>query len=718
MSRYLIILLLFFFLACLFFHNIQSFDIWWHLAAGRYILDNRAIPQVDFYSYTAAGRPWLDSQWLFQVAAFVIYRALGFNGLILVKVLILLAAFLLLFGISCRKQNYLVAVLATLLVSLCLWERAVLRPEIISFLFIAIYFYILWGDRYGFGSGRDGGSRKSIFLLPLLQIVWVNSHGLFILGLVLIWSYIVGEFIESRQRSGRGPVDTALLTVGLLTFIASFINPYTGRGVIFPFTLFTRISGLLKTFSYTIGEFQSPFSYFCQNNIIFFYKIFLVCSLASIVINIKRVSAAHLLIYFSFLSLSLLARRNIAPFVLVASPIMVKNINEIYRHRPKRFTGGLRPRRVWLELLVVFGLLFGIADLVGDRAHLRDDRSRQFRLGLARFKYPAAAASFVQTAGLSGNMFCDLQSGNYLIGRLYPQAKVFIDGRLEVHSFEFYQQYVRLLESPRMWPDIARKYNISYALFFHTDADNDKLLVYLADAPDWQLVFFDDQSVIFVKDVPANQELIASRRIDFASAEFPGLENIANLSRLQLSQIYLRRGNFYGKFGELDRAVGNYLKALGREPLNALVHTNLGIVLSRQGRPAEAVDEYKLALDINPGLSVARFNLGRLYQRQQRIDLAAAEYRRVRSSDSVWPEACFNLGGIYMEKGEFSSAAKRYKLLLGRRPWNLEARINLGVAYVRQGLKEAARKEFLEVLRQDKANRQAKHNLAKLQAIE
>ena len=717
----LIIFLLFFFLASLFIHNIQSFDLWWHLETGEYILDTLSIPETDPFAYTAS-RDWIDLQWIFQVVIFIIQHNLGLNALIIFKSLVLLGAFFILFKTIYTGKNWLTAILLIFLAALCCRQRAVLRPEIFSFLYISIFLYILHRYKYGHPEGGVRWRQNYIFILPLIQLLWVNSHGLFILGVILAWSFILGEFISLRINLPifqdkdviKGRPYRKLLLAGLLIILCSFINPYTYQGAIFPFTLYTRISGAIQVFSRTIGEFQPPLSGWDQGKTIIYFKLLLVLSALAIVLNIRRLSISHLILYISFLYLSLLARRNIAVFALISVPITATNITGIagtyfkYPPDPKN-----RVRRVG-EFLIIILLLFGIYDLIADKNNLRDNPDINFGLGLARLKFPERAADFINESGLKGNIFNTLQCGNYLIRSFYPERKVFMDGRLEIRSSDFYREYVRLLGNPGRWPVLQKKYNLSYALFSHRDADMDKLLVYLYNQPDWKLIFLDDSSVIFAEDIPENRDIINRCEIDLDSVDFTSLEDISGFPDRKVSQIYLHRGNLFGKLGRPEKARENYRKALISNPFGELVHINSGIILSRQEKYQQALDEYRIALAINPDSSLAHFNLGNLYDQQGEKEPAGKEYRKAINGKRPLAAAYYNLAGIYLEEGKLFEAENLYRRLLELQPWNLDARLNFGVVLARQNREKEAKREFLKVLKEDPENPAAEYNLNKL----
>lgn len=719
------IFLLFGFIFLLFCHRILSFDMWWHLKTGQYILQNFKIPQTDLYSYVSEGKPWMDMQWLFQVMLAFVYQYFGVNGLCLLNALLALSFFLIIFKTVSGRGEHLFAVAAIFLAALCMWERSSLRPELITYLYMSIFIYILHRYKYA-GSGYN---KKYIYLLPLVQLFWVNSHALFILGMALIYAYVLGEYLSARIKL---PVfnDTAyriegadyrrLVAVAVLITAVSFLSPYTYRGFLFPFKLFTRIDGSVKIFSaigeLPIGEILSPFSSYWQNSTVFFYKSMVIFSFLTILINLRRFPWSQLIVYLIFFGLSSPARRNIPEFALVCVPIIVENMRQATGGRVKNFLArdNVRLAGTFVTALVI---MLGIIDLAGGGVGIRGDNERNISFGLAPFKYPDGAVSFVERSGIKGNIYNDLQTGNYLIWRFYPKRKIFFDGRLEVHDEELYREYVRLIEDPGLfWPKIAKKYNINYVLLAHTEEGIDGLLTYLFSDPGWKPVYFDDMSVIFVKDSQENQKIIKKYQINMVSADFADISRLRGLPAKFLSRLYFRRGNFFTRFSNFDKAKQNYTKAVIYDPLDENSYIGLGMVYSMQNDFLSARESYKNALNINLHSSLASLRLGELYYRHGDIDLAVKFYRDAINFGGGLDGAYLRMAQVCSAYIQYEQAEKWYLLFLRSRPWNIRARVELGVVYAQQGLDGKARQEFLKVLKADPDNSAAIKNIAKLDA--
>src|ERR1017187_1762099 len=166
------------------FHKIDDFDTWWHLAAGRWIATHRAIPSLDTLSHTVRDHPWINLQWGFDLALYVLHARGGPALLCFAGAIVFLIAVVLLMRVVDLHVGSSLGALVMLLVILTAQQRITLRPELLSFLLLAGVLFVL-----EHGRRREG---RGLFLLVPLMIVWVNVHALFVLGAFAIVSALVG----------------------------------------------------------------------------------------------------------------------------------------------------------------------------------------------------------------------------------------------------------------------------------------------------------------------------------------------------------------------------------------------------------------------------------------------------------------------------------------------------------------------------------------------
>jgi hypothetical protein len=242
------VVLIGFFLALVFLLGVfqlrDTADFYWHLRTGDLIRESGEVPRVDFYTYTRAGTPWIDLHWMFQVGMSWVYERGGVPALTFAKCVVTCAAMFLL--ITARKRTWPIwaMVVAWLPALLVLSGRMYIRPETMTLLYLAFFLAVLtrW-DRWP----------KLAWVLPFVQLAWVNSHGLFILGPIVLGFAL----IDAALRRGAFSLErrkwwTTVVPASAATVAACLLNPYGIRGALYPLELAATMGS--PKFSDTIAE--------------------------------------------------------------------------------------------------------------------------------------------------------------------------------------------------------------------------------------------------------------------------------------------------------------------------------------------------------------------------------------------------------------------------------------------------------------------------------
>jgi tetratricopeptide (TPR) repeat protein len=712
-------------------HKVTNFDIGWHIKAGEYIVTNWKAPGLDIFSYTAADRPYLDSHWLFQVVVYTVYALLGVYGLNLLIVLIAGAVFIILFRCVGFMGNPYIASYFFVLAILAGSDRLIIRPELFTFLLIATYLYIL--HKHGCG--------RKLYLLPLLQILWVNMHGLFVLGLVMVLCYIIGGLASWKLRlpfewNKVGALDRKgflrlVLVFGLMV-LASFVNPYGHRLAFFPATLFIEVSKVTEVVSAFISEQQSPFSNNPQLNreAILFYKLLAICSMLTFMFSYRRLNLSQSLLFAAFFYISTLAVRNITLFAIVAAPIAVYNMGS--GRASFDIPGYLRRFHIgsflrWgASVGIVLFMVYYLLSVFSNDYYLRNGSSLRNGAGLSEVSYPKGAIDFVQRNGIKGNVFNTPRFGGYFIWRSFPRQKVFSDTRFGFYGYEFYKKYSAMLDNPGYFNAVANSYGVNYGVVKLSS----RPLVSLYKDPAWMIVYCDEVAVVFVKNIARNQKAIDNARCDL---ETEATSDVGTIERSYLERIdegffsrtmrlvrlfregsdpitHFNRGTFFHVMGFKNRAEEELLKSLAMFPHQQIAHYNLGLAYYDLGRIDEAMEEYKEALRINPGYAEAHNNLGLAYYDLGRIDEAIEEYSEIRINPD-YAKAHNNLGAAYFKQGRLDEAIEEYSEALRLNPFFAKAHYNLGLAYYDLGRIDEAIEEYKEALRINPGYAEAHNNL-------
>lgn len=655
-------------------HQIIDVDIGWHLKAAELIIQNSHVPETDDFSYTSAGREWIDLHWLYQLVTYGVYTAFGVPGLALLRMAVILSTFLLLALIASR--NFSSPIFAgAMLIGVLAFERYFPRPETFTYLLVAAYLLIL--HRHYQRGGRV------LWLLPLLQVLWTNVEGLFILGLVLVGAFIAGEIAEHILAPGghmRKPL-RAILVVGLLCVMATALNPYGVRGMMFPFVLYTRLGGGREIFSSTITELMPPpLALFTELHWpLWFFNALIALTVVSVMLAIRRPLCPWLFACGAFLFLAIRARRNIPLFVCTAVPLTAMNLHFAAHVIVTRCRWlAIHKRRIAHSLAVVITLLsLGLAaSVVTGHYCARYLPLAQPGIGFSYYMYPREAFDFVCRENLSGPMFNNIGIGGYLIWKGYPRRRVFIDGRLEVHGRAFYTEYIVSMRHPERWNTVAQKYGVEYAILQHTMSDTLPLLAVLQKSADWTLVYYDDVSVVFVRKSGRNaavarkygplieQRLLAAER---APLEPPSRAPHGRMGpNLPFREVHL--GTLYATLGLYRAALDQYARALQQNPGLFQTLFNISLVYTLQGENTRALDYAKAALRSRPHSARALDHYAILLMRLQRYAEAEKVLRRAVRFEPHYLKAYYDLALCYREWGRHEAAANTLRRACRRYP--------------------------------------------------
>lgn len=229
-------------------------DIWWHLRSGQWILEHGRVPFLDIFSFGSSDRVWIDLHWGFQVILALAYRLAGVAGMILLASAAGSGAFLI--AMTSRGSGWprWAAALCWLPALALMAMRFDPRPEIFSLVYLACFLAVLV---------HVERNPALAWCLPLVQVLWVNTHGLFVLGPIVLGCYLVEQVVRTwigSETSADGPARTHwryLIAVTAAVVFACLINPYGLRGAMFPLELFPKISDPANPYKAYVDEFTS-----------------------------------------------------------------------------------------------------------------------------------------------------------------------------------------------------------------------------------------------------------------------------------------------------------------------------------------------------------------------------------------------------------------------------------------------------------------------------
>jgi hypothetical protein len=479
----LLLLIVFLFLL---FQPLATDDLWWHLKTGQLIWQTHSIPGFDVFSFTNFGQKWIAHEWLAEFFLYGTYKAFGLAGLILWQALMATGIFYLLNKIMQLRRVSLFYRLIGLVLAVGgtgpLW---LCRPHLWTALFLMGLVWIFEAGRCGLRIADCGLEEKGLriqnsarenqgalfWLLPPLFVFWVNLHSGYVLGLIVAAIYLV-------------PRKKYLLLAA--TLAACLINPNTYHIFLFPFSFAT---GQLANYKY-VQEWGRP----TVKLVPMFYV--LITALAVFFFQAVRAKEKNsgvvwtdMALILLFLLMAFSAVRHVALFVLIALPVTML-LAEKYLPMPllnkERLENTDGQLSGW-PLLLFIAVLMSILLLAG-----------KLPARVSEKNLPVRAVQYIRENNLHGNYFHHYNWGSYLVWELWPEWKVFVDGRNEVHSLRFMEdEYLELINAGPKWLEIIARRDITGVLL----PPKGPLVKLLKGQTGWGEVYRDEQAVVFRKKV-------------------------------------------------------------------------------------------------------------------------------------------------------------------------------------------------------------------------
>ncbi len=471
-------ILLLIFVFSFLFKTDHSFDqdLGRHIKLGEIILKTKAIPNTNLFSYTNPDFPFINTHWLFEVFVYVWSTSLGFESLLILKIIIFLfSVWLIIKTIS--KQNQALLLPIGFIFLHVLRERLELRPEIFSFLFTALTLYIL---EVSLRAKRG----NLLFILPFIQLIWINTHIYFFVGLILQAIFLL-----------KGYCTKILAFVFILSVILSLINPNELKGLLYPLNV-------NQNYGYTIVENQTMFFLenlkFSDPNFLFVKLSIAITILSMLITSVKRLfNVKNILISLFGLTMALLNVRSFPYLIFLSLPAVLSNFGEIKKNSFTRFLSFIT-----CILLLVESFFY----LNGDYYKYKDmDNTVQLKL----VESGKNSMDFVIKNDLPGPIFNNFDIGSYLAYRGYPKLKVFVDGRPEAYPKDFFTNiYIPSQYDYLKFKQLEKTLGFNTIIFSHTDQTpwGKNFLQNVVKDQDWRLVYTDDSIIVLLKTEITNQK--------------------------------------------------------------------------------------------------------------------------------------------------------------------------------------------------------------------
>lgn len=489
-------------------------DLWWHLKAGE-IIAQQGIPATNLFAWTLpADAPYTYQSWLAEWLFYQLYTVGGLALVIFARNVLGTIAFGLVASDAHRRSgSWPLAAGVTLLALMMTVNQLTTRPQNWSWLLCALIAMLL-------RASTQGTLRAcALLVVPALTVLWVNLHGAFVLALLLVGLYALGETLQhllKRPLALSWAQLRPLYGIAVLTGAAMLVNPRGSGIVTYVLTIFDN-----PAITQYVVEWQPP-SVQTRTGLVFFGSALLL--LIGMLRAYRSLRVTDVLLVALFYGMAATSQRHIVWYGLVALPIAADAWTRRapvraqaaavrgMQHRSARRSGRAparrhperqdartptmqsRPIAVLLTSVTVVLCIAAVLVQPWFKARLPLPRTYQDRFvdlpgapQLASRDTPVAAAAHLRAAPCAGPLFNEVGAGSYLDWALYPQTQVFVDPRIEVYPFTLWQDYIAISAGRNLEHLLDQQYQIACIVL--NPVNQPRLASILAQSPGWQRTF-------------------------------------------------------------------------------------------------------------------------------------------------------------------------------------------------------------------------------------
>ena len=436
-------------------------DTYWHIAVGRWILDQGALPHADIYSFTKNGDPWISSSWLAQVLYALAFEGAGWAGPVMLAAAAIASAFALFAFVLGSRMPARYAIALALWVLLLSVSHMFARPHV-----LVLPLMVAWV--HGLLRASEQREPPSFWLLPLLAL-WANLHGGFVFGLALV-APIALDALWNADKAQRVQLAIRWALFGTAALAACCVTPYGWNSILAS----RRILDLGELLHLIYEWMPVDFGHFGP------FEGFILATIAAALFYGVRLTPPRILLLLGLLHMALSHVRNVEIFALLAPLVVLTPLSSQFALQGAGFSRKAFPA-VSAAMLVAIVAVSSWAF-----AAIRPPVP-------AANQAPAAAVEVLKQHG-ARRILNDLPFAGYLISRGIP---VFVDGRAELYGEAFVMDYYRAmqLKDVDVLLELLRRYDIdAVVLTPATPAAR-----FMDHAAGWKRIYADDTAVIHMR---------------------------------------------------------------------------------------------------------------------------------------------------------------------------------------------------------------------------
>ena len=478
-------------------------DLWWHLRTGQWIVETGHVPHSDPFSFTRAGHAWVSHEWLSEVVFYELWKHGGAAALIVFSAIVTTAGFMLLYLRCPGKKHWAAA--ATVFGALASAPSWGVRPQMFTFTLASLLLWLLEG-----GTKTKKGRFRLLLWIPPLFLLWLNLHAGFALGLALLFAYGVGLIMESAV--GNTPWQDArpiLLRVLLVLLACLALVPLNPSGAqLYRYPLDTLRSPAMRSF---IVEWFSPDFHEWLYRPFLLVWLLLLTALASSRSRPKgRVIVPLLLTSFAALD----AVRHIPIFVLLAIPVVAAALPAASASPTvaQRHPTSSRFRPLFNGAVLMLMAVFALVKWLTLARNQDASEAEQF---------PQKAVAFLRDSDQPRKIFVYYDWGGYAIWKVYPEYRVFVDGRADLYGEDLLRQFETAVQLRTGWRDVLDSWKVEAALLPPSCALAQALLL----DPNWHAAFRDSRAIILVRTLVRTHPAVKNAHLFQGPAKHPASES-------------------------------------------------------------------------------------------------------------------------------------------------------------------------------------------------
>ncbi|MFI5265181.1 MAG: hypothetical protein ACHQT7_00365 [Candidatus Levyibacteriota bacterium] len=472
-------------------------DLGRHLKVGEVVVHCFCVPQTNLFSYTNPAFPVVNHEWFAEVIFYLTSAWFGLRGLLVLKMLFIVTSAALLYFVASKKGSIFWVTIFSITAITIFSMRFFVLPELFSYVFISLFIFFL--ERY-----KETKKTYWLWLLPFIELLWVNSHIYFILGIGIYGFFLLEEWVRRKKIEGR------LLYTGIILIFSTLGNPSFIRGALLPFTFSTN-------YNFPVEENISPFKIFAATSTngnmaytlvlqVMVFELLLVLFFLCFFLKKQWGKPFHLGNGAMGAVLGMMFVRCISLFGLLGFIPLVQSFTCV----ENRIKNGIDKSTMFMikgVTIIVVSIIVGI--------HIKGLFDYKI-LGFGFVPSAENAVTFMEKTHIHGRIFNNYIIGNYLIYKLYPKEQVYIDARPEAYPASFFNDYWRMLSDEQFFNQQVGKYNIN-AVAFNVIADDPvkirPFLLRLLRSTDWVPVYSDGTVTIIVRNNATNKDVIEKYKI-------------------------------------------------------------------------------------------------------------------------------------------------------------------------------------------------------------